>query len=135
MAFFPFALIVSEEQIYSIGILGMKEVFGQQLTVYPVWGFIVLLEIIVVLSIVTLFSFKWRMRQIRLCVFNICLLVGFYAFFFYFLMYVVKVQFTWTTLNIKFILALPFVAIVLNFLAIRSIGADEALMRSLNRLR
>jgi hypothetical protein len=37
--------------------------------------------------------------------------------------------------NIRISAAFPLIAIILNYLAIRNIGADEALIRSLERLR
>jgi hypothetical protein len=135
MFFFPFGIVLSNGQVYTLGVTGMKEAFGEKLPICPVWGFAVLLTLIVSLSLVMIFSFKRRMRQIRLCVFNSCLLAGFYAFFFFFFFFVVKEKYVEAVLNIKFALSLPFVSIVFNCLAIRSIGADEALIRSLNRLR
>ena len=35
----------------------------------------------------------------------------------------------------KIALTFPFISLILNYLAIRNIGADEALVRSLDRLR
>jgi hypothetical protein len=135
MFFFPFGIVLSNGQIYMLGVMGLKEAFGERTLVCPVWGFTILLILIMSLSIVTIFSFKLRIRQIRLCVFNICLLVGFYIFFLFFFLVVVREQYFEPVLNAKFTLSLPFVSIILHCLAIRSIGADEALIRSLNRLR
>jgi hypothetical protein len=135
MYFLPFGMIFSEEQVYTLGSTGIKEAFGEKTLVYPVWGFAGLLTLIVLLSLITIFLFRTRMRQIRLCIFNTCLLVGFYAFFVFFFFFVVRERYPEAVLNLKFALALPFVSIVLNCLAIRNIGADEALIRSLNRLR
>jgi len=39
------------------------------------------------------------------------------------------------TASFKIAVAFPLVAIILDYLAIRSIGKDEALIRSLNRIR
>ena len=38
-------------------------------------------------------------------------------------------------MSFKFALSFPLVSLILNYLAIRNIGADEALVRSLDRLR
>ncbi|MBO5251564.1 MAG: DUF4293 family protein, partial [Bacteroidaceae bacterium] len=40
-----------------------------------------------------------------------------------------------TSFTPSWIICLPFVAIVLNWLAIRGIGADEALVKAYDRLR
>ena len=39
------------------------------------------------------------------------------------------------SLSVKFGLAFPLINLILDYLAIRNIGADEALVRSLDRLR
>jgi hypothetical protein len=40
-----------------------------------------------------------------------------------------------TTFSASWTICLPFVAIILNWLAIRGIGADEALVKAYDRLR
>jgi hypothetical protein len=133
--FFPLGIIFSDGQAYVWSVTGVREAFGEQASVYSTWGFALLAALIAVLALVTVFLFKTRMRQIRLCVFNGCLMIGFYAFFLFFFFHVVKGQHPEAVLNIKFALALPLVSLVLDYLAIRNIGADETLIRSLNRLR
>ena len=44
-------------------------------------------------------------------------------------------KFTDIALNVKIALSFPIIALILDYLAIRNIGADEALVRSLDRLR
>ena len=39
------------------------------------------------------------------------------------------------SLSLKIALSFPLVSLILDYLAIRNIGADEALVRSLDRLR
>lgn len=98
---------------------------------YAPWAMFVILLVIAAVSFVTIFLFKKRMLQIRLAIFNGVLLIGYYltltAFIF---MLADDASFTpsWT-------ICLPFVALVLNWLAIRAIGADEALVKAYDRLR
>ncbi len=98
------------------------------------WGLFVIGGISALLSLVTLFLYKKRMLQIRLSIFNMVVMVGFYLFFGFVLYRVNAVD------NLHFQRAgvgiiMPLIAIILTILAIRRIGADEALVRSLNRLR
>ena len=98
---------------------------------YAPWAMFVILLVIAVVSFVTIFLFKKRMLQIRLAIFNGVLLIGYYltltAFIF---MLADDASFT-----PSWIICLPFVALVLNWLAIRAIGADEALVKAYDRLR
>jgi hypothetical protein len=133
--FFPLGVILSGGEAYVWEVTGVREAFGERVLVYSTWGVAVLSAFIALLALVTVFLFKTRIRQIRLCVFNGCLMIGFYAFFLFFFFYVVKGQHPEAVLNVKIALALPLISLVLDYLAIRNIGADEALIRSLNRLR
>lgn len=98
---------------------------------YSPWAMFIILLIIAVVSFVTIFLFKKRMLQIRLTIFNSVLIIGYYlTLVAYIFMLAENTSFTpsWT-------ICLPFVALVLNWLAIRGIGADEALVKAYDRLR
>ena len=87
-----------------------------------------------VLALITIFLYKKRMLQIRLSIFNLVLMIGFYLFFgfiFYKVYSVEELLFN----KIGVGLIIPLIAIILTILAIRRIGSDEALVQSLNRLR
>ena len=98
---------------------------------YAPWALFAILLVIAVLSLGTIFLFKNRMLQIRLTIFSSVLLIGYYITLVAFILMLADgSSFTpsWT-------ICLPFVSIVLNWLAIRSIGADEALVKAYDRLR
>ena len=101
---------------------------------YKWWGLFALTAIIALVAMVTIFLYKNRILQIRLCVFNALLMIGFYA-------YVAFLVWRWQgevpemQWQLKLGLAFPVIALILDYLAIRNIGADEALVRSLDRLR
>ena len=98
---------------------------------YAPWALFAILMVVAILSFVTIFLFKKRMLQIRLTIFSNIMLIGYYlALVALALMLAEGTSFTpsWT-------ICLPFVAIVLNWLAIRGIGADEALAKAYDRLR
>jgi len=93
----------------------------------------VLLLINLLISFLSIFLFKKRILQIRLSVMNILLLIGLVV-----LMYFSLNKFTaeWEAIiQYKIAMAFPLVAAILSYLAIRAIGKDEALIRSMNRIR
>lgn len=97
------------------------------------WGMLAILLLSAVISVATIFLYKNRMLQIRLSVFNIILLVGYYIVFAVFTTVLknrlgVEYRLSWA-------LCLPFVAMVLIYLAIRGIAKDEVMVRAADRLR
>lgn len=99
---------------------------------YAPWALFAMLLIAATLSLVTIFLFKKRMLQIRLTVFNSIILIGYYVTF---LVFVNTMLADDTNFSASWTVCLPFVGIVLNWLAIRAIGADEALVKAYDRLR
>ena len=98
---------------------------------YAPWAMFVILLVVGFVALGTIFLYRKRMLQIRLTLFSIILLVGYYATLVTFvLMLKGENSFapSWT-------LCLPLVAIVLNWLAIRAIGKDEMLVKAYERLR
>lgn len=100
----------------------------------------VLLCLVAAIDLVAVFLFHFRMRQLRLVIFSQILLVGYvlaYAFFAW--LYGQKLSLALPTIDFSFRLRLmavmPIVVFVLNALAIHGIRKDEALIRSLDRLR
>ncbi len=92
---------------------------------------LIFIGIIAVLHLVCIFLFKKRILQIRILAFTIILLLGLFGMFFYF----TYASFDEVKVVFKIATALPIVSIILDWLAIRAIGKDEALIRSLNRIR
>lgn len=133
--FLPLAVLQSGDQLFSFDITGISTMTAQQELIYPTWGLFALTAIISLLALVTIFMFKKRMLQIRFCIFNALLMLGFYGLFAFFI-FNVKGQFQDSfSYSLKFALSFPLISLILNYLAIRNIGADEALVRSLERLR
>lgn len=90
-----------------------------------------LIAIIVALHGFAIWSYKNRIRQIRVIVFCILIMLGLFGMFFFFVYY----SFKGAEVNFKISMVFPLVAIILDYLAIRAIGKDEALIRSLDRIR
>ncbi len=92
---------------------------------------LIFIALITVLHLAVLFLYKKRILQIRILVFTIILLLGLFGMFFYF----TYTGFDSPKVAFKIPVAFPLVAVVLDWMAIRAIGKDEALIRSLNRIR
>lgn len=119
-------VVNSEHYIFNArGILTGEKMVFNGLPVMVFIGFIVLLHILAV------FMYKKRIRQIRTVVFTIILLLGLFGLFFYF----TYAGFDNAKVAFKVPMVFPLIAIILDYLAIRAIGKDEALIRSLNRIR
>lgn len=133
MRFFP-ELTAQVQHLYEFRFFGMWDVSQEPHTMeMSVWALACLEVIIPLLSLVTIFLFRHRIVQARLCVVNVMLMVGYY---------VALAVYTWAACS-NFSLtwhptiwtSLFLVGIVLTMMAIRSILRDEALVRAADRLR
>lgn len=95
---------------------------------------VILISLIVFLFIVSVFLYKKRAYQARLCIINIVLLAGLEALFIYNIVFFTQrvPGVNWSP-GLSFIFA-P-VAIILTFLALRGIRKDELLVRLSDRIR
>ncbi len=98
------------------------------------WGMFAILLLSAIVALGTIFLFKNRMLQIRMTIFNIILLIGYYATFVAFVI-AYSGRLEGSSFALRFAICLPFVAIVLSFLAVRAIGKDEVMVRAADRLR
>lgn len=134
--FSPFAALtnVADGLQYVVNLKGVSLVAstGNQL-IQNVWALTALMSIIPLVALTTVFLYKKRILQIRLSIFNTVLMAGYYGLLFIYLWQSgEKLHAEW---SLEIVSAFPLINIVLNVLAIRSIGKDEALVKSLNRLR
>ena len=98
---------------------------------YAPWALFVILLIVAILAFVTIFLFKKRMLQIRLTIFSSVVLIGYYLV----MAALIFMTAEDTSFTPSWTICLPFIGIILNWLAIRGIGADEALVKAYDRLR
>ncbi|MDR1980033.1 MAG: DUF4293 domain-containing protein [Tannerellaceae bacterium] len=134
MAFLPLAALQAGETFYSFDVYGVHSIAPDATLVYPVWGLFALTAIIALLAFFAILLYKKRLLQIRICIFNALLMIGFYGFF-VFLVWTMKKELGDLSVSVRIALSFPLISLILNYLAIRNIGADEALVRSLERLR
>ncbi len=134
--FMPFAGLLNSAEALQY-VVNYKGIFLIQATgnVFQgnVWALTALSALIPVLAFVTIFLFKKRLLQIRLLIFNLVLMAGYYGLLFIYLWQAgLKLQADW---YLEIVTAFPLVNIILGFMAVRAIGKDEALVKSLNRIR
>ncbi len=108
-----------------------KGIYKAETLVFNGLPLLIFTGIITVLHLVVIFMYKKRIVQIRMLVFTIILLIGLFGMFFYF----TYAGFDGAKVAFKIPIVFPIIAVVLDWLAIRAIGKDEALVRSLNRIR
>lgn len=98
---------------------------------YAPWALGAILTVVALLNFVTIFLFRHRILQIRMTIFGMVLLVGYYVTMVAFvLMLKGEASFTpsWTV-------CIPLISLVLDWLAVRAIGKDEVLVKAYDRLR
>lgn len=108
------------------------------------WCLGILLLMVMFLSGLSILLFRKRMRQLRLTIFSTILLIGYVATYALFAYYYhgnleqltpdAAAQLV-PTFHIKLMAIFPVLSIILNCLAIQGIRKDEALVRSLDRIR
>ena len=125
---FPFAEIAKDGVIYLFNFKGilLDGNLKQNGTAISI-----LIASILALQGFAIMSYKNRNMQIRVIIFAILAIVGLFGMFFYFTCY----SFSLAQISFKISTAVPFIAIVLDYLAIRAIRKDEALIRSIDRIR
>lgn len=95
--------------------------------------FTLIATVIPLLSLITIFMFKKRLLQIRILIVNVVLMLGYYGVLFIYLWQYGKTLDA--VMHLDFPASFQLVNVVLTILAIIAIMKDEALVRSLNRLR
>jgi hypothetical protein len=94
----------------------------------------IIISTTLVLSLLAIFLYKKRVIQMRLCIYNILLLLGSMGLIYYYYSQIAdKLSIGEHAFRLAFIF--PLVAAILNFLAFRSIRRDEKLVKSYDRIR
>ncbi|MGE0090576.1 MAG: DUF4293 domain-containing protein [Bacteroidales bacterium] len=133
MFFYPFAeLLAPDNQVFAYYFNGLfieNNNSAYFLTIPPA----ILLCSITLISIISIFLYKKRILQIRLSAFNLLLMLGYVGLNYY---YIKSFSSQLTgVISYNLIVIFPLISAILTYLAIRAIGKDEALLRSLDRIR
>ncbi|HYW95834.1 MAG TPA: DUF4293 domain-containing protein [Bacteroidales bacterium] len=100
----------------------------------PTWPVTVLIAVIMLIGLVNIFLYKKRTTQMRLCVFNIMLMFGLVGLIWFYTRYAVN---KYDGIDSVFLwpIVIPFISIILTYLALKGIQKDDALVKSYERLR
>lgn len=129
----PLAELITPNTLYEFNTWGIYTIDNESTSVYSTFVLAIIQIIVAILSFGNIFLYKKRIRQMRICSFSILLLVG-YCIVFALYIYQQKEALN-ASVHYKFATGIPLIGIILEYLAVRGIGKDEALIRSLNRLR
>lgn len=117
ICFYPYASINGNPLTYCTSII-----YGGLSTVIPL------------VTLTTIFLFRKRILQLRLCSFA-CILMLFQAIYMVASFFIAGKGMPEGTCSLFFPVIVPIINIILTYLAIRGIGKDEAMVRAADRLR
>jgi uncharacterized membrane protein len=133
MFFVPVAELIYETgEVLTFNLTGFYRVEAGTATPissqYSIMAFGIL---ICALNLITVFMYKRRVLQLRLCVYNILLLVGLIGVTLFVLYNVQNVG----SVSFRLPSVFPIISIILHYLAFRGIRKDELMVQALSRLR
>jgi K+ transporter len=129
----PLGAIAVNEKIYTFVLKGIIDTSSGQ-TIYSAWHLIAITTVVLLLQLIVIFTFKKRSKQIRMATVNILLMLGVVIASCLFVVFTAKSMGN-AVYSLKITLALPLVSVFLNYLAIKAIQRDEALVKSVDRIR
>lgn len=133
LIFLPLATFSTPEASFLLKADSLADLMGNSDAIV-VWPLFIMLIVMVIVPLVTIFLYKKRMLQIRLAIFSAVLEALFYILYFY-ECHTISQQLQAVCSYKIAALLIPVCTIVLNIIAIRKIGQDEMLIRSLNSNR
>lgn len=140
MIFFPLGWIVAGAEEFKLLAFGMMHVSGPGAiqVVAPTLGLGIVTAAAALLPFVTIFLFRNRLLQYRLCMAEFALLLGaqiIALLFFFKLGRIFSEEFAMSSTSVGIPMFFPILAMILNGLAIRGIKKDISLIKSLDRIR
>lgn len=133
--FAPLAWFAGDAGEFGLYAFALKTAQGE--TVQPTVYMGVVLALACALPLVTIFLFRRRLLQIRLCVVEMVLLLGSLVMegVYYFLSWRVFSDLAFHAQGFKPVIALPLVCLLFAYLAARSVFRDELMVRAADRIR
>lgn len=134
MFFFPIAnLTMSVGESYNFFIYGISSNVNGIASLSINWTSVTIICILMLNAFVTIFLYKRRLLQVRLTIINIFMMFG----SIFLLWYNISKQSELAGADVRYLMPMivPIICIVLSYLAIRAIGKDEALIKSMDRIR
>ena len=126
-------LLSSKGEVYTFNQFSISSEFSSDTVFMSTWPVAALVIAISGIFLISIFLFKKRVLQARLCILNILLLTGLGALIFLYSRLAVTeldAKITYSFMNI----VIP-VAIILSYISNKKIRLDEALVKSYDRIR
>lgn len=133
MFFNPLAGLVRDSTTWEYYFYGLEKMPENAENIFNSFPVMVLVILTTLICLVDIFLFKKRVLQMRLCIYNIILLLALEGvMYFYITNTAEKLQ---TEVSYQIPVILPLISIILIFLAFKGIKKDENLVRSYDRIR
>jgi len=132
--FLPIAKFLTDSN--SIIVFRSSGFFNEQTAVgvLPALPLFILITVVLLLYLVAIFLFRNRNLQARICRLNILLQIGSIGLMIFYFIHTYK-QMACVGFTSKIAIFFPLISIILTWLAIRGIVKDEALVRSVDKIR
>jgi len=130
--FIPFGVFTTSYGVCEYTAFSIAGIAGK--SALPLWSLPLLTLLSSAVAFVGIFMFKKRALQMRICLIN-SLLIALLALGAPALLYMVKSDMLLADFKIGFGFALPIIALIFNFLAVKAIKKDEKLVKSWDRIR
>ncbi len=134
MHFFPLAKILGGSN--AIIVFRSYGFFSESITseLLPSFPFFILISVVIILYILAIFLYGNRNLQARICRLNILLLIGSVGMLTYYIIHMYRAM-AGVEYSFQITIIFPLISIVFTWLAIRGIVKDEALVRSVDKIR
>ncbi len=125
---------ISDNLIMEMNAFKIEAITGSTVDSVFVWPYTVLLALVIIIGLGSIFAYKNRTLQMRLCMYNMFLMLGLIGLIWYF------TKFTFNELEGRQVLYLwpvviPFISAIFTYLAFKKIQRDDALIKSYDRIR
>jgi hypothetical protein len=131
MFFFPIAGIDSGGVLYTVDLTGFFSVaLGETTLVDRQYSLMMYGMLVCALNFITIFMYRRRVLQMRLCIYNIILIFGLLGVMLYIIWISPK-----EAVHFNLPVVFPLVSAILHYLAFRGIRKDDVMVQALNRLR
>ena len=133
----PLATFVNETGVWKFYADSIIETAGDSAATATIdtWPVAIIMSLAGVMSILAIFAYKNRRRQIKICLLSGMFMILLYPISFIYWWFAKDLLATVGYPSLGAVLIFPIVAFILNLMAIRSIRADEKLVRSADRIR
>jgi len=135
-SYMPIGSMQASEQSYTFSILGLSSSLNNSVVGFTnYWPLIIPFAFTALMNLVAIFMYKRRQQQAKLTILSMFLQLGVLALTIVYAYYLLPLQIDNLKLALQFSLAFPVVNIVLTYLALKGIRKDEALIKSMDRIR